>query len=70
MEISIAGNYNEQVDILRCTFQERFIKLREIVKVYLKKANKLVWKCDTIINNGMYGPFTSNICLLLLYAGI
>ncbi|XP_031617015.1 uncharacterized protein LOC116336929 [Contarinia nasturtii] len=44
-------NYSEQVDILRTTFQQRFSDLRQIATRFLKKSDKTVWKCDTIVNN-------------------
>lgn len=50
----IAENYSEQVDILRSTFQQRFERIRQIAKKYLKKADKAVWKCDTKANNGNF----------------
>lgn len=47
-------NYSEQVEILRSTFHERFIHVRQIATRFLKASNKIVWKCDHSVNNGMH----------------
>lgn len=49
-------NYGEEVEILRTTFQQRFNQLHEITRRYLRQADKVVWKCDTVVNNGIQFP--------------
>lgn len=49
----VADNYSEEVDILRTTFRQRYNQLREITKRFLHQADKVVWRCDTVANNGI-----------------
>lgn len=57
---AVADNYSEEVDILRTTFRQRYNQLREITKRFLHQADKVVWKCDTVVNNGISSNFNSS----------
>lgn len=66
------GNYDEAIDILRDTFRQRFAKLREVARGFLKRANRNVWRCDTVVNNGMCnnGSKKKTILFIVYYADL
>lgn len=61
----VADNYSEEVDILRTTFRQRYNQLREITKRFLHQADKVVWKCDTVVNNGISFNFNSSNFIII-----